>query len=329
MIPLRPLATLAAAAATAVAATLLGLAVGAARAAESLASAGATARLTVEYQYEAIGRREQKDELDDWQVRRSATVTAELVARKPQPMPTLQGLDGAQAARIDRQAAQVNKASSRMAPMMAGAEAILAKCGENEQCIERESRKMGEAMAGTPQLDATLRTGRETGAALQPDSASYQLWQPTGQSGRRQLAEQHHREFAELACAGLPGKRCTRDTKREGGGEWPRTAGGGALVEVDLHSSRLALVLPVPLDALGCDETVTTNEPGRKADQGTRPCKVALRVTSDGKITPGTPKVVALKGGWRSQSGEEIVKLNGALGEGGTLRIKWRFQVVS
>lgn len=42
-----------------------------------------------------------------------------------------------------------NKAQSvatQMAPMMANAEKILAKCGDDEACITREAQKMGAAM---------------------------------------------------------------------------------------------------------------------------------------------------------------------------------------
>jgi len=35
-----------------------------------------------------------------------------------------------------------------------------------------------------------------------------------------------------------------------------------------------------------------------------------------------------LKGGWRDQAGEQVVKLPGAFGNGGTLTVRWRFRVL-
>lgn len=41
----------------------------------------------------------------------------------------------------------------------------------------------------------------------------------------------------------------------------------------------------------------------------------------------GKPLTVPLKGGWRSQEGEQVVKLNGNYGDTGTLTVRWRFKV--
>lgn len=322
-----PLAAIAGAVAFATGATALGLVAGTARAAEPLAPAGATATLVVEYLYTAKGRHERKDELDTWEVRRQATVSADLTARKPAPMPTLQKPDGAQAASMAKQGAQVSQAHAQMAPMMANAQAIVERCRNDQACIERETMKMGAAMAGTPQMDAAQKTRRETAAATAPDEAAYQLWQGTRWSGRWQLEEQYYREAADPICTGQPRMRCRREARRTGSGEWPGSPGGGALVEVDLRASRLALVLQVPVDALGFTETVTTTDPSRQSEAGTRPGKVPLRVTADGKSAAPAPLVVALKGGWRSQSGEQVVQVGGAQGEGGTLNVRWRFEV--
>jgi len=36
---------------------------------------------------------------------------------------------------------------------------------------------------------------------------------------------------------------------------------------------------------------------------------------------------VPLKGGWRSQAGEQVVALKGEFGDAGKLTVRWRFNV--
>lgn len=47
----------------------------------------------------------------------------------------------------------------------------------------------------------------------------------------------------------------------------------------------------------------------------------------EGAMMHDKPITVALKGGWRSQSGEQVMNLKGELGEGGRLTVRWRFAV--
>ena len=64
----------------------------------------------------------------------------------------------------------------------------------------------------------------------------------------------------------------------------------------------------------------------RKLD-GTTQNLHTFRVTADGKPYHEKPFTVALKGGWRSQSGEQAVNQKGSLGDGGKLTVRWRFNV--
>ncbi len=47
---------------------------------------------------------------------------------------------------------------------MADAEKIMAKCGDDEDCITREAMKMGAALQGTPQMDAAMKRKEGCGA---------------------------------------------------------------------------------------------------------------------------------------------------------------------
>lgn len=302
--------------------------------AADFAAVGTKATLTVEYRFEAQGRKQDKADLHEWTVRREAGLVAELQAKKPAPLSALQPPDAAQMAKIGRQQAQMQKAQQQMAPMMAGAEAIVAKCGDDEKCMEREAMKMGAALAGTKQLDDTLKTGRETAEVMKPGADRYQRWEGTAQKGRYAVDEAWHVVHADPICMSLPKARCTHDMTRKGSGEFTpgKTA---ATAEVDHQAATLMVQLPMPHEAMAVVETHRTDEPDGThsvaTPQGPQKTQMPLRLTADGKSVIA-PVKIALKGGWRSQSGEQVVPMgagawHGAPGEGGRLVVKWRFSV--
>ena len=91
----------------------------------------------------------------------------------------------------------------------------------------------------------------------------------------------------------------------------------------------MTVTLPVPLFPLPYTETITTDEPEGTHDtptpKGPQQKLVRFRVDAAGNVTHDKPFTVPLKGGWRSQSGEEVVALKGELGDAGKLTVRWRF----
>jgi hypothetical protein len=301
-------------------------------AADAFASVGAKATLSVEYRFEAAGKTQDKYDLREWRVQRGADVVAEMVAQRPAPLPVMQPLEVGQMAKIQQQQAQAQKAAAQMAPAMADVQAIMARCGDDEKCIERETMKLGSSMSGTARLDADLKMGKETAAVMQPGADRYQSWQGRTQKASYSLDESWHVVHADPICLTLPKARCTHDMTRKGGSEIAPTP-SVAQVEVDSRAGTMVLRLPVPLGVLAYVETHTTDEPQGTHDtatpKGPQNGQMPLRVTADGKPSPA-PVTVALKGGWRSQAGEQTVAMgagswHGATGDGGTLRIRWRF----
>lgn len=304
-----------------------------ARAAD-FAPAGAKATLSVEYRYESTGKlgpsRDKSLVSHDWRTRRVVEMSAELVASKPLPFPSLQAADAATLARTQQQGAQAQKASGQMAPMMAGAEAIMARCGDDEKCIEREVMKMGAGMASTPQLDATLKTGRDTAAALQAGGDRYQAWRAVSEMGRYSIEGQSRIVHRDPGCMALPGATCQRDTVSKGTGDVPPVPGrrgGPSAIEVDAQARTITLVLPVPLGLLTYTDVVTSNEPPgtQQVPPGTHARQLKFVTTADGKVAAGQALTVPLKGGWRSQAGEQVVQVKGEGPEGGKLVVSWRF----
>lgn len=301
-------------------------------AADTFAPVGTKATLVVAYRFEAVGRKEDKTDLREWRVKRGAEVVAELVAQKPQPLPGMQPLEAGQTAKLQQQQAQMQKTATQMAPMMADAQAVVTKCGGDEKCIEREVMKMGAGMAGTKQLDDTLKTGKETTAVMQPGADRYQRFEGRTQKASYTIDESWHVVHADPICMSLPKARCTHDMARKGGGDIAPSP-SIAQVEIDVQAGTMVLQLPVPLAVLAYVETQSTDEPPGTHDtptpKGPQNGQLPLRVTSDGKSNPA-PVKVPLKGGWRTQSGEQVVPMgagswHGASGDSGNLVVRWRF----
>ena len=311
-----------------------------ARAAEPFAAAGAKATLTVDYRYESSGRQQDSADLHEWRVERSIQVSADLAAQKPAPAPQLQAPDAAYMAEQRRKTEKAEVLAGQMAPMMADVEKILARCGEDEACIERETQKLGAALSGTPELEQAKETQREVAALGDPGALRYQAWRATAQRGRYAIDESAHIVHSDPICMSLPGARCTRDERRQGAGALPeppaaakdpRLAAGFAAVELDAQERTLTLVLPTPLNALPYTETIRTDEPEGTHETptptGPQARQQSFRVGPKGSGVTAEPLRVALAGGWRSQSGESAIELPGAEGEGGTLTVRWRFEV--
>lgn len=297
--------------------------------AADFAPVGARATLTAEYTYESAGRKADKYESHEWNIRRSVSMSTDLAAGKPASLSQVQAPDATQSAKIDKQRAQAEKMSAQMAPTMASVEKILAKCGEDDACIERESVKLGNSMSGSRQTDEQIKTGRETTKIMAKDADRYQIWKATALKGSYQIEESAKFVDADPLCMTLPGARCHRSETRTGAGSVPGAlpdtvrhgnAAGFATVEIDTGGNMIWVRLPLPLNLLPISETVVTDKPGSTEPKG--PQKRQYDFTALRDVRPFN---VALKGGWRNQSGEQTVDLKGGAGETGKLRVRWRF----
>lgn len=319
-------------AALALSATLAGAAVSVHAQAPAFAAPGTSLQLAVELRYESQGRRQNKVDLFEWTGLRTATFTVPLVARQPSPLSAYKGPESGQLAKAQRAGAQAQQAAQAMAPMMAAAEQIMARCGDDEACITRETQKLGARMHG----DAALSGGGQAvGAALRdtaPEAPRYQLWDAgSGQAqGRYEVDEFLHAVHSDPICMSLPKQRCTRDERRNGQGPlgWGNKPGYGAAgvaqAEWDSRSRQLTLSLP-GLGPLPAQDSVKTDEPPgthsspglvwlKSPELGAEAVRQALTVTL---AAPG-----ALKG----LSGEKQVAVPGADGAGGKLVLRWRIE---
>ncbi|MSQ99073.1 MAG: hypothetical protein EXR85_07260 [Xanthomonadales bacterium] len=311
-------------------------------AADDFAPAGARATLSVDYIYESAGALSSEGMYDpyEWRVKRSAKLVAQLVAQAPTALSTTQAPDAEQTAALESLATQAQQVSTDMAPMMASVEAIMEKCGEDEDCITQETMKLGAAMSGTPEMDAAMQAGAAAQELGKPGAPRYQAWRPTAQTGTYNIDETVHISSTDPICMSLPGGRCTRDEVRTGSGDIPippdaknnpDAAVGFSSVELDSSKNTLTVLLPIPLFPLPYTETITTDEPEGTHDTptpvGPQQQLMSLRVNAKGGATNDQALVVALEGDWHSQSGEQVVTPEGPLREAGKLTIRWNFAV--
>jgi hypothetical protein len=316
----------------------------ASRAADVFAPAGAKATLSVEYVYESAGRKKSEGLYDpyEWRVKRNASLTAQLAAQPPTAMPTVQAIDPSQMAALQGKSDKSQAVATKMAPMMADVQKIMAKCGDDEACLTRETQKMGFAMQGTPQMDAAMGAKKDVQALSKQDALRYQAWRPTAQAGTYLIDEAVHISVTDPICTSKPRHRCTRDETRKGSGEVPLppeasskrnqgAAAGISAVEVDSAKNTLTVTLPVALSMLPYTETIVTDEPEGTHDtptpRGPQRKLLRYRVNAAGGIMHEKPFTVPLKGGWRSQQGEQVMYLKGEFGDAGKLTVRWRFTV--
>lgn len=312
----------------------------AALAADAFAPTGAKATLSVEYLYESSGKKQDEYDRHEWRVKRNVNLVAELTSQAATPLPTMQTLDATQTTELKSMADKGQAVAAQMAPMKASIETIMAKCGDDEACITRETQKMGFGMQGTPELATALKAQKDVQDLSKPGAPRYQAWRATAQKGTYAIEETLQFESTAMGaavnyCAKLPKTLCTRNETRKGAGD----AGGAGFstVEVDTVKNTLTIVLPVPMQFLSYTETVKTNyldpyykdypESSQYKPAGTTQKTHRFLVTADGKANHEKPFTVALKGGWRSQSGEQVVNLKGDFGDAGKLTVRWRFAV--
>jgi len=171
------------------------------------------------------------------------------------------------------------------------------------------------------------------------DAPRYQAWRPTLQRGTYLIDETVHISSPDPICSSKPRHRCTRDEVRKGAGEITlppearkdkAAAAGLSAVELDAVKNTITVGLPVPLFPLPYTETITTDEPEGTHDtptpKGPRQKLHSFRVSAKGAMHDA-PITVPLKGGWRNQSGEQVMNLKGNFGDEGKLIVRWRFAV--
>lgn len=285
--------------------------------AAEFAPKGTAATLTVEYVYASTGKTDNGVDAREWNIKRSATVTADLVTEGPAPYSAMHEMSADQKEDLAKKQTAMKGAQKKLEPMAADMEKIAAKCGDDEACLAREVQKYGFSM-DEGQKKQAASAGEDAKVLGKEGPKRYEYWRATGQKGTYSIEEKAHILSGDPLCMTLPGKRCTIDETRKGSGALAPVAASAARFELDTKTNALEIQLPVPL-TLPYTKTVTTNTPGEKGG------------TSQGmlRFPPSDPKIVkvAVKGDWKNQSGSETLKTSGEKDEAGSVTIRWKLAV--
>lgn len=306
---------------------------------QEIVPAGTKAILTVEYEYVSAGERKDKYDSNTWSINRMATVTATLKAEKPMTLPALHKMEQAQAADLENKQVAATRAAGAMQPMMNDVMALMAKCGEDEACLEREVAAYG--MGNSEEINKTReQVAPDFATVAQQGPNRYQMWSATGrQTGAYEIAEKFKYVDADPICVVRPGERCTTTVERAGKGQIPlppdmkptdKRVAGAAMLEVDSSGKTMILQLPVPMMVLAFDELTISDDPETK--NGSEKKHISFPAYKD--VT--RPITVPLTGSLIGKSGRETVQIKGAsnnsrtldptAGEDGELVIRWSFK---
>jgi len=313
---------------TALAKLGLGLVSAAALATLPSASAQATASkekaastLVVVYEFTGSGveKPASKEKHVNWTIKDRYELKTNMAAKKPSGLPALHKLDAAgQAAANDRQA-NAESAAKDMAPMMAGAEKIMEKCGDDDQCIMRESMKLAQGI--DPAKAASARAKVDKATVMPADR--YQLFESTTAIGTYAIDERSYEAYFDAACSFKNEATCAINKTVKGSGvltdgDGKPTMKGVVIGELDMQAGSVMLTFPLPGVAKA---TKTISSASQDQKSGTEQVTYFLSVpnTQDIKLTANCGACKTAEGSFTKELEDKL------LGRKGTLKVSWKF----
>jgi hypothetical protein len=256
-----------------------------------------------------------------WSVENRYTVKATLFAEKPTGLGGLHKPDAAETAGMQQRQAAAAAGAQNMQGMMAMAQEIMAKCGEDEACIQAESIKMSQQIdPNDPKLKAA-KQNIEAASVVPGDR--YQMFSAGPQSGSFKVTEQAHEAYFDAACSLKNQAPCAFDTAVSGAGKLTDHEGNtsftlGTMAEVDTQTGSLIFTMPVPGFAK-VKKTVTSQNKDVKTGSFE-----AMRALKPGDV--GAEQIVVSCGECRSAGGSVTRDVeDGLLGRPAKLVIDWKF----
>lgn len=232
--------------------------------ADTPSPAKSAATLTVVYDIKGAGKFTSNDKVFErtWRVTDSYTLRAKVIAQAASGFPALFAMDAQQQSVEAGRNAAAASAAANMAPMMAGAMAIMEKCGDDEECMEREAMKMAQGVDMNSAAMQNARSSIATASTMPKDR--YQLFAPDSMTGEFKVDENELLLDRDPICHNRPAATCTRETIVVGGGqltfENKVTMPGTTTMELDLEKNMLKFALPLPFP-ITVTETVKTDKP--------------------------------------------------------------------
>jgi hypothetical protein len=289
---------------------------------QSFSPASGVATLTLSFKLVGSGDEipTSKERHVRWSVDDSYEIKATLLATKPGGFGAMHPRDADEQAREKKREAATQTAAKDMSGMMAQAEAIMAKCGDNEACITAETMKMSQGVDMNSAQMKSVKANVATATAMPGDR--YQLFQPDKQTGSFKIDEKTQEAYFDAACSLKNEETCTTRSTIKGSGDQvdgsgKASFGTGAMAEYDAKSGTLMIQMPA-LGVSRAERVVESKSSSTKAGASTvvRRVKVA-EFDKPIKVSCGQCKTAS--GRVTSQVKDE------ALGRPATLTVDWKF----
>jgi len=218
--------------------------------AQAPAEAPATLVVTVELKSAGLQRPKSGEKNVTWTVAHTFTTTTKLKADKAQGSPLLHKPNPGQQAANEKAAKAAEKAASDAAPLMAQAEKIFEKCGDDEACIERETLKLAGSL-DKEKAAAAGKSAAEAGEAADkavPKGVRYQNFRRGASTGVYRIDEAAHEAYFDAACSPRNEASCSIDTVVKGDGAIETHDGKTAMpaaawIEVDYEAGTAIVTL--------------------------------------------------------------------------------------
>jgi hypothetical protein len=289
---------------------------------QSFSPAAGTATLTLTFKLVGSGDEipTSKERHVKWSVDDSYEIKATMLATKPGGFGAMHPQDATEQAREKKREAAAQTAQKDMGGMMAQAEAIMAKCGDNEACITAESMKMSQGVDMNSAQMKSAKANIATATAMPGDR--YQLFQPGQQTGTFKIDEKTQEAYFDAACSLKNEETCTvRSTIKgsgnqvDGGGK--TSFGTGAMAEYDAKGGTLMIQMP----ALGVSRAERVVDSKSSSGKGGT-SSVVRRVKVDAFDKP----IKVACGQCKTASGRVTAQVKDeALGRPATLTVDWKF----
>lgn len=314
--------------------------------AELLVESGRRAALDADYVFESTGANPGDIASQEWKVRRTLSISVLLEAAAPMPTAQMHAPDAAQTAATNARVAVAEQAAAQIRPQLpsmmafaANAEALAAKCGDNEECFLREMQRFVQGSDAAALGAAAGAAGAGLAATLAPEPPRFQVWRQVQQvGGTYAIDETLETRTRDPICIGELNDTCIIREGRKGQGAVPAQSGDGpAAIEVDAQGKTLIMRLPVSNVPLAYLRTFTSTHPEDAASVGVQPAQLmfpgALELPLSHVSQPISvavamrPLEVAVPGDALASSGTQTLEGKGDMNERVKLTIAWRLAV--
>ncbi len=289
--------------------------------AQSFSPAKSNATLTVTYEFTSSGieRPKSNEKNVTWTVKNSFQTTSTLVAQKPTGFAAYHKPDAAEQAREADRQANATAAAKDMQPMMNQAAKIAQMCGDDEQCLMRETMKMAQGVDPSKLASAKSKVDKVTTVPAD----RYQTFSAGTASGTFTVDEISHEAYFDAACSFKNEATCAIDqtvkgTGKLGDGSGKASVPATAMGEYDAQAGSLILTFPFAGIAKATKTTVSkASERKSGSEEVIRSFNIPN--TQDIRLTAKCGACKTAEGTYTTELDDQL------LGRKGTLKVTWKF----